>query len=110
MDDRRRSARDERRHARLVAEVEELEAWWQAYKVKDRAIPAAWHSLHRATPCTKRKTRVTLDLDADVARWWRGLGPGYQARVNQVLRVYMLAVASKEIEMPGDRDWAGRPV
>ena len=35
---------------------------------------------------------------------------GYQARMNAVLRPYMLATPSKEIEKEGRRDWKGDPV
>ena len=35
------------------------------------------------------KERVTLRLDADVLDWFRSAGPGYQTRINAVLRAYM---------------------
>jgi uncharacterized protein (DUF4415 family) len=34
---------------------------------------------------------VTLRIDKDVARWFWPQGGGYQARINVVLRAYMLA-------------------
>ena len=37
------------------------------------------------------KQRVTLRLDADVLDWFRSAGPGYQTRINAVLRAYMQA-------------------
>ena len=40
-------------------------------------------------------------------KWFRGMGHGYQARMNAVLRSLMLAVISKEILLRGDRDWKG---
>jgi hypothetical protein len=39
--------------------------------------------------------------------WFRALGRGYQPRMNAVLRAYMHAVISKEVERAGDRDWKG---
>jgi len=36
-----------------------------------------------------RKVNQTLRLDADVLRAYRELGPGWQARMNQVLREHM---------------------
>lgn len=36
-----------------------------------------------------RKTLFSLRLDPDVLAWYRGLGRGYQARMNAVLRAYM---------------------
>jgi uncharacterized protein (DUF4415 family) len=35
------------------------------------------------------KLAVSLRLDADVLRFFRGLGAGYQTRINEVLRVFM---------------------
>lgn len=37
------------------------------------------------------KTRITLRVDADVARFFRKLGKGYQETMNDVLRSFMLA-------------------
>ncbi len=39
-----------------------------------------------------RKERLTIRIDADVLLWFRSKGPGYQTRMNRVLREY---VASK---------------
>ena len=36
-----------------------------------------------------RKTSMTIRLDADVLAYFRGLGRGYQTRINAVLRSYM---------------------
>jgi uncharacterized protein (DUF4415 family) len=38
-----------------------------------------------------RKTLLSLRLDADVIEWFRGQGPGYQSRMNALLRAYMEA-------------------
>jgi uncharacterized protein (DUF4415 family) len=35
------------------------------------------------------KEQITLRLDADVLRWFRALGKGYQSQINQLLRAYM---------------------
>lgn len=37
------------------------------------------------------KQAVTIRLDADVLEWFKGQGAGYQIRINQLLRQYMLA-------------------
>ncbi len=39
-----------------------------------------------------KKDSVTLRLDHDVLAWFRGLGRGYQTRINAVLRSYMQAI------------------
>ena len=35
------------------------------------------------------KTAISLRLDADVLAWFKAVGPGYQTRINAVLRAYM---------------------
>lgn len=35
------------------------------------------------------KKPVTIRLDADVLEWFRSQGPGYQTRINRLLRRYM---------------------
>jgi len=35
------------------------------------------------------KQPVTIRLDADVLEWFRKQGPGYQTRINRLLRRYM---------------------
>jgi uncharacterized protein (DUF4415 family) len=37
------------------------------------------------------KQIVTIRLDVDMLEWFKGAGPGYQTRINQVLREYMEA-------------------
>lgn len=37
------------------------------------------------------KQQITLRLDADVIRWFRGTGKGYQSRMGAVLRSYVQA-------------------
>lgn len=41
------------------------------------------------------KKPVTLRIDPDVVDWFRQGGPGYQTRINGVLRAYMLAKGRK---------------
>lgn len=53
---------------------------------------AAWFaSATLVLPTPKRQT--TLRLDADLLDWYRAEGPGWQTRMNAVLRGYMLARA-----------------
>jgi hypothetical protein len=37
------------------------------------------------------KLAVSLRLDADVLRFFRGFGSGYQTRINEVLKAFMQA-------------------
>jgi uncharacterized protein (DUF4415 family) len=39
-------------------------------------------------PAVPRKEAISLRLDADVLDWFRARGPGYQTRINAVLRAY----------------------
>ena len=42
------------------------------------------------------KLAVSLRLDADVLRFFRGFGAGYQTRINEVLKAFMHARAGHE--------------
>jgi uncharacterized protein (DUF4415 family) len=35
------------------------------------------------------KQIVTIRLDTDMLEWYKSAGPGYQTRINQILRQYM---------------------
>ena len=35
------------------------------------------------------KQIVTIRLDTDMLEWFKAAGPGYQTRINQILRQYM---------------------
>lgn len=35
------------------------------------------------------KKALSMRIDSDVLRWYKGQGPGYQSRMNAVLRMYM---------------------
>jgi len=39
------------------------------------------------------KTRLSLRLDSDVVDWFKAQGPGYQGRINAVLRAYVRSKA-----------------
>lgn len=38
-----------------------------------------------------RKSLLSLRIDSDVLEWFRAKGPGYQSRMNALLRAYMEA-------------------
>lgn len=55
-------------------------------------IPADWYKdAVLVTPAPKQL--LSLRLDADIIAWFRAQGPGYQTRMNAVLRAYMAAAA-----------------
>lgn len=44
---------------------------------------------HNAELKAPSKQPVTLRIDTDVLTWFKAQGPGYQTRINQLLRRYM---------------------
>ena len=51
------------------------------------------HIARRELPAAPRKEAISLRLDAEVLDWFRARGPGYQTRINAVLRAYMEAAS-----------------
>lgn len=74
--------------------------WERIRKMKDseirytrdapRSTPADWARAiaHRGLPVPFRKTQIALRVDEDVLEWFKAQGPGYQTRMNAVLREY----------------------
>jgi uncharacterized protein (DUF4415 family) len=42
----------------------------------------------RELPAPHRKAAISLRLDAEVLDWFRAQGPGYQTRINAILKAY----------------------
>jgi uncharacterized protein (DUF4415 family) len=110
MTERRRTPAQKRSLEELIHELDDIEAFFEVWKVEHERLPKEWHHLERTHPCTPKKVRVTAGYDADVVKFYRSLGQGYQARMNAVLRAYMLAVRSKAVEGRADRDRKGDPI
>jgi uncharacterized protein (DUF4415 family) len=51
-------------------------------------VPADWFETAEAVTPT-RKQLLSLRLDADVIEWFKQRGPGYQTRINAVLRAFV---------------------
>jgi len=43
-----------------------------------------------------RKAQLTIRVDSDVLEWYKKQGPGYQTRINALLRAYMQEHARKQ--------------
>ena len=75
-----------------------------------RGCPAEWHEIwqqeDRRDP---KRQRVTIALDADVVKFFKALGQGYQPRMNRVLRAFMHMRLAKVIEGPDVNDYILRP-
>lgn len=110
VDDRQRTNAQERAHLELMLELEKQAADWADLRLRRSLIPADWGKLDSIAPVRSRKKKVTVALDEDVARWFRGLGAGYHGRINAVLRTYMLALVSKEVLSLGDQNRHGDEV
>lgn len=110
MEDRQRTNAQERAHLELMLELEKQAADWADLRLRRSLIPADWGKLETLAPVRPRKKKVTVALDEDVARWFRGLGAGYHGRINAVLRTYMLALVSKEVLSLGDQNRHGDEV
>jgi uncharacterized protein (DUF4415 family) len=52
---------------------------------------AFWKDAVRNPFYKPRKTSTTVRIDADVLAWLRAAGPGYQSRINAILRRAMLS-------------------
>ena len=50
-----------------------------------------WNHAKVVMPAERDKTQVTAKFDRDVIEWFKRQGPGYQARMNAVLRSFYLA-------------------
>ena len=56
-------------------------------KVQDR-VPEAWATLEEDIDCWEDKVKITIRVDSSVARFYRAMGKGYQARMNRILATY----------------------
>lgn len=50
---------------------------------------AVWQPASVSPAVHRRKTLLSLRIDHDALDWFRAHGPGYQTRMNAVLRAYM---------------------
>jgi len=107
MFDRKRNKTEERSFARMLDDLREQEIEFEIFQRTRSLVPPGWHSVESRAPVQPKKAKLTVTLDADMVAWFRALGRGYQPRMNLVLRAYMHAVISKEVEQKGDLDCLG---
>lgn len=75
-----------------------------------KSIPPEWHEIWKPDPETRGLTRrCTMRLDADVVRFFKSFGTGYQARMNRVLRAYMHLRLAGIIDGPDTTDYVLNP-
>ena len=65
-----------------------------------RTMPDDWAKaiVHQGLPLPHRKIPLALRLDSDVLAWFKAQGPGYQTRINAVLRAYKEAHEETEAQ------------
>lgn len=90
-------------HLDAIHELERLQMELEE-KWLDQSLPDDWSGLDWWDPVDRHKTRVTLRLDTDMLRWFRKLGPGYQKRLNSILRIYWASMLAGHIKAyPNDK-------
>lgn len=68
----------------------EYEPDWDQAMVQSHVAPAV-----KQQPVGVKQI-VTIRLDVDMLEWFKAAGPGYQTRINQVLREHMEAQRAAE--------------
>jgi uncharacterized protein (DUF4415 family) len=54
-----------------------------------------WRKAVRGNPYLPKKQQLTVRLDVEVLEWLKGMGKGYQTRLNAMLRAAMKASRAK---------------
>jgi uncharacterized protein (DUF4415 family) len=57
-------------------------------------VPEDWYKSAEAVMPTPKKL-LSLRLDSDVVDWFKSQGPGYQTRINAVLRAFVQQTAKR---------------
>ena len=75
--------------AKMIKELEALEAL-RDDQIDTGDIPEIvdWKPKYVGLFYRPAKKSVTIRLDADLLAWFKAQGPGYQGRINRVLREY----------------------
>lgn len=82
-----------------------LDVMWER-----RGCPPDWHAIsYDKDRRDSRRTRCTVAFDADVVKFFKAMGPGYQTRMNRVLRAFMHMRLARVIEGPDTTDYIMRP-
>ncbi len=70
---------------RLSRHLEGLESDQGLWGRVQSVAPEAWATLEEDIWCDEQKVKITIRIDASVAKFYRAMGSGYQARMNRVL-------------------------
>ncbi len=73
---------------RMLMNVEHLKSEdVMDYHVQAR-VPEAWDTLEQDVDCVEKKVKLTIYIDASVAKFFQAMGRGYQARISRVLATF----------------------
>lgn len=71
---------------------------WMSEAIRE-AVPEAWHTLEQDLEVQEPKEKVTLYLDRSVAKFYRAMGQGYQARINRLLATWAQMKIAEELQV-----------
>lgn len=93
-----------------VDAIKMIEYDLMGYLHETRALPRDWDEIwEEQDKRDPKRVKVTISLDDDVVKFFKGLGPGYQPRINRVLRAFMHFRLAKIINGPDTMDYILRP-
>lgn len=62
-------------------------------------VPEAWHTLEADLDVWEPKEKMTLYVETSVARFYRAMGHGYQARINRILATWAQMKIAGEVRL-----------
>ena len=71
---------------------------WVTAAIREE-VPDAWHTLEADLDVWEKKEKVTLYLDGSVAKFYRAMGAGYQARINRLLATWAQMKIAGEVRL-----------
>lgn len=88
--------RDKQKQA-LVDFLNSAEAMRAAFPISYelRDLPPEWDEIDLRIKDTPKKEKITIRVDEDVVKFFRGLGPHYTTRMNYVLRTFAMGRLAK---------------
>ena len=107
--DRKLSKHQRRAKKRVFRILRDEDYEWAMIEYSLTTIPWEWKQMPEVAPVTEPKVPFSIRLDQDMVKWYRSLGRGYQARINMILRTYMLMVIARMTD-ESDTDVYGDPI
>lgn len=73
---------------------DDFQATWPEQATLNTSTSTSGDTVARTPSNQGLKQIVTIRLDVDMLNWFKAAGPGYQTRINQILREHMDAQRS----------------